>query len=400
MARVYTGENVEDFIFGEGTTYEAETTEPTLEEGAQEDPTVEEGAKEEPTPEEDEVEENVTVTDEEMNMFGVIECVDEPEVACYRIALENEQNYNMIMNAMMSREFSVLESTGEEMVYEAADVKKFFALVKETVARWWSKIQGVFKNIMDRISEFINGDMRFVKKYEKMDIKTPETDKKFEGFNFENTSTPDYQKIAGEVKLSVDLGIKKMGELTGEDAKKFVETFAKDFTATKNKMRAYACGKQGEVTEEAFEKELKIALFGSEEKVELTLRPFKTLLAEIEYGRLAKGQAKQSYKSAEASVKALNKEIKIAENKFVAGHKDSGMKIAKCLTDSVNASIRIMSKALSMETRAIMANLKQNRAMAAFYVTNQPAAAKTDAKPEAKAESTVVDTSDLGIVLI
>lgn len=394
MARVYTGENVEEFIFGEGTTYEEsckkEETEPAAEPEADE---VEEGATSTDTDES--VEEEVTVTDEEMNLFGVIECVDEPEVACYRIALENEQNYNMIMNAMMSREFSVLESTGAEMVYEAADIKKFFDIVKQTIAKWWAKIQGVFKTVVNKIAEFIDKDMKFVKKYEKANIQTPNTDKKFEGFNFSNTKTPDYLKIAGEVKLSVELGVKNISTLVGDAATEYVETFNKDFTKTKNKMRAYACGKQGEVEEDDFDKELKIALFGSEEKVELALKPFAELLREIEYGKYAKGQAKQSYKNAENSVKALHKEIKIAESKFVAGRKDSGMKIAKCLTDSINASLRIMSKALSMEVKAIMTNLRQNRAMAAFYVTNQP-----DAKT-VKKESTVVEsTNDLGIVLI
>ena len=113
MANVYMGTDVEDFIFSEGTTYEEVET------------PVEEGVEETPEVEEEEI------SDEELNEFGVIECVDEPEVACYRIALENEQNYNKIMNAFMMKEFSVLESTGEEMVYEAADVKKFFDLVKE-----------------------------------------------------------------------------------------------------------------------------------------------------------------------------------------------------------------------------------------------------------------------------
>ena len=137
MANVYMGKDVEDFIFGEASYEETTTT-------TEETTTVEE--------------ESFEITDEEMNQFGVIECVDDPEVACYRIALENEQNYNMIMNAMMEKEFSVLEETGKEMVYEAANVKSFFNAIQAAISNFWSKVQGMFKAAMSRIQDFVSSN--------------------------------------------------------------------------------------------------------------------------------------------------------------------------------------------------------------------------------------------------
>ena len=386
MANVYMGTDVEEFIFGEGTMYES-----CKKEEVEDTPAAEEEEKvEESVVEEEVVEEEVEVTAEEMNMFGVIECVDEQEVACYRIALENEMNYNAVMNAFMVKEFTVLESTGSEMVYEAADVKQFFELVKKTLAKWWAKIQGVFKNVMDSIAKLVSQDERFIKKYEKADIVKPEVDKKFQGFDFGKRNVPDYDKVAGEVRLAVQMGIKNLTMLAGDKAKEYVETFNKDFAGVKDKMRGDACGKGGSVKEEDFEKELKIGFFGSEEKVDIELKSFAELINELKHAKMVKARVKGSYKKAEASVKELHKEIKNAEGRFLKLPKDPNMGIAKCLTDSVNASLRIMSKAISMDTKAMMVELRQNRAMAAFYVTNQP-------KKEVKAESAV---DDLGVVLI
>ena len=370
------GTDVEEFIFGEGTTYEVE-----VKTEVEESTTVEES-----------VEEEIEITNEEMNLFGVIECVDEPEVACYRIALENEQNYNAILNSFMCKEFSVLESTGVEMVYEAADVKSFFKYVKETIAKWWAKIQGVIKKVMDEIAKFVDVDAKFVKKYKGQYMQLPDKAKVFKGYDFSKVNhAPDYSNIAGVVKLSVDMGIKKIGTITDEEANEFVDKFKEEFKGTKDKMRAIACGESGAVSEDEFDKKLKVALFGSEDKVAigLTERPFSKLLEELESAKIAKAAAKHAHAKAQEAVKELLKDVKYAESALVKGNKKGGVKVGKCLTDSINASLNIMSKTMHMETRAIMTNLRQNRSMAAFYVMSQPKAAK---------ESAVED--DLGIVLI
>lgn len=379
MANVYMGTDVEDFIFGEATFEEACKKEEVEKEAKTE---VEEAVEKEEA-------ELMEAVEAEMAAIGVQECVDEPEVACYRIALENEQNYNAIMNAYMMKEFSVLESTGTEMVYEAADIKRFFSYIKETIASWWRKIQGVIKKVIEEIAKFTDLDMKFVKKYKGQHMMTPEKVKTFKGFDFSKAKPgADYANIAGVVKLAVDPGIKNIGKLRDDASNEFVEKFKEDFKATKNKMRGIACSVNS-VNEEDFDKQLKIAYFGSEEKVFVPLKSFNSLLEELEFAKYAKASAKRAHKSAQESVKALLKEVKSAESAM--GKSKGGSKIAKCLTDSINAALNIMSRTMSMETRAIMANLRQNRAMATFYVANQPKESK------AKNESAV---DDLGIVLI
>lgn len=388
MANVYMGTDLEDFIFGEGTVYESASNEGETE---VEKPEVqEEGATE--VEEVVEVEEEVEITDEELNAFGVIECVDDPEVACYRIALENEQNYNRIMNAFMQKEFSVLESTGEEMVYEAANVETFFKLVKETIARWWAKIQGVIKKVIDEIAVRTNANANFVRKYKDKDFKTPTVEKKFKGYNFTN-HVPNYHKIAGIVGVTVNE--KVITNVTKDQADAFLGKFKDEFESAKDKMRGAACGADS-VSADEFDKKLKVALFGSEDKVDISLKSFKELLNDINNANWIKKSAKESYKSAESSVKELQKRVKMAESALrKADKKDAGMKVAKCLSDAVNASLGIMSKTMSMDTKAMITKANQDRAMAGFYLMNQPKEEKP--KEEPKAESAI---DDLNIVLI
>lgn len=375
MSNVYMGENLEEFIFDENATFEVEETTPVVEEGATEPA---------------EGEEEVEVTDEEVNMFGVIECVDEPEVACYRIALENEQNYNTIMNAFMTKEFSVLESTGQEMVYEAVDVKKFFSNVAAAVAKFWAKVQGMFKQVIQNIAAYTATNKSFIEKYKDADIKTPETDKKFKGFKFGNLDV-NYGEIYDAAKAKIDVSL--IASTDDDKIENLVSTFNESMGKVKNRMRGIACAKQ-EVAADDFKKALKVRFYGSEEKEEIaTLPAFKSLLDDLAKAGEARKAAKDAHASALKSVKDIQKDIKTAERNLAKaeGRRNAGMKLGKCLTDAVNATITIMSQTLSAQMGAIITSARQSRAMAAYYVAHQP---------KATAESTVVEADDMGIVLI
>lgn len=371
MASVYMGKDVEDFIFGEGTSYETEVIETPVEESK-----------------------NFEVTDEEMNQFGVIECVDDPEIACYRIALENEQNYNMIMNAMMTREFSVLESTGEEMVYEAVNIKGFFKSVQEALGRFWAKVQGIFKNVMDKLQDLVSSNKDFVKKYKGKTMQRPEKEKKFKGYEFEKAEPAGYVAVTEIIDRHVDAS--KISSLNDNGANEFATKFRDEFGSLKDNMRgAVVYGVEQPLEEKEFLKEAQKRFFGSEKK-DLELVDFSHLIKRLEGAKDAKDSAKKSYKAAADAVKKLRTDVKQAESALVkeAGRKNAtgGMKVARCMTDAINASLGIMARAMSVEVAAISARARQDRAMAAFWVSNQPKAAA------ATTESAEID--DLGIVLI
>lgn len=375
MANVYMGKDVEEFIFGEGSYEQTEET-----------TTVEKNET---------VEESFEITDEEMNQ-GVMECLDEPEVACYRIALENEQNYNMVMNAMMTREFSVLESTGEEMVYEAANVKGFFANIQKVIANFWQKVQGMFKAAMSRIQDFVSSNGKFVKKYKGQDMKKPEKEKKFMGYDF-TTNEPGFEKVADIISKNV---AKTDIERDSAKANTYVENFKANFSGLKDRMRYAAVYDKdgGHLNDSDFIKAARVQFYGAEKKKEVELPAFGELLSILEGASIAKGRVKSTYKSCENTIKALRSDVKRTESGLLKSlglaNSTSVMKVAKCLTDSINASLGIMSRTLSLWIGSVDAQCRQARAMAAFYVANQPAEKK---EKEAKNESAI---DDLGIVLI
>ena len=335
MNNVYMGLDVEEFIFGEGTTYE----------------------------------ENIeNVTDEEMNEFGVIECVEDPDVACYRIALENEQNYNAIMTAMLTREYQVLESTGKEMVYEASAIKGFLDRVHEMVQRFWAKVKGVFKKVMDNINSIVLSNKGFVKKYRALgDIAAP--DHSFTGYKFDK---------------------KKMVINYGAAADKVKGVAADKIDEMLNEVRGIMCG-GGKVSADAFAKTLKDGIYGGntvEVKV-ASLGSFQSLLNNLENAAEQKKIAKDSHKEAEKAVKKFLSEVKEARSKAESG--SAAEKEAKAKADAISKSLTIMSTALSVQTRAIVASAVQDRKAANAYVRFQ------NSTKTAKTESAV---EELDVVLI
>lgn len=320
MQNVYMGLDVEDFIFGEGTTYEESFS---------------------------------NVTDEEMNEFGVIECTEDPDVACYKIALENEQNYNAIMMAMLTQEYNVLESTGSVMVYEASTLKNFYENVKKQIQRFWAKVKGVFKKVMDKLSSIVLSNKAFVKKYRTAGLKMPEKEKEFTGYMF------PLKDIKYSAVVSVIEGIK------GADK---AEMDAKDKTDNAlNEVRGKLIG-SGSLTAEGFEKQLKLHLYGSENTEAIKIDNLNDLFNELESASDQKKAAKAAHKEAEKSIKGLLSEVKKEQS---SAKSDAAVQRAKKKSEIITRSLNIMSTALSVQTRAIIANAVQNRKMANYIVNVQ-----------------------------
>ena len=336
MANVYMGKDVEDFIFGEGTVFES----------------VEEVVEEEV------VEESY----EELDACGVVECVDEPEVACYRIALENEMNYNAIMNSFMKKEYSVLESTGVEMVYEAADVKKFFKAVEEAIKRFWAKVQGLFKKIMDTIASYVNTNKAFVKKFRGYTGKLSTDIKDFKGYNFNDLTAINYEPIIKELNKEVNpSNISSYNDEEKAKAKK--EAFKLD--ALKDAMRGSIVG-GGAVKADEFKTKLKVKFYGSEKKEDVDVKDFGHLLDELEKAGSVKKAAKEAYDKARKCVNDMLGDIKKVKKE--SERSNPAMKVAKCYTDGCNAAINVMTTVMHAHVGAINTKMHQDRAMAAAMV--------------------------------
>ena len=105
---------------------------------------------------------------------------EDPVSACYRITMENEQNWFNIMNTIAFSEMAFLESHGPEEIetmYEAADIKK----IKDTIVTWiqqqWAKLKGVMEKAISNLSEAIHKDKAVVAAYESKVKKDPKVAK-------------------------------------------------------------------------------------------------------------------------------------------------------------------------------------------------------------------------------
>lgn len=345
MNNVYMGLDVDDFIFGEGTMYDDSYDD---------------------------------VTDEELNEFGVIKCTEDPDVACYRIALENEQNHNAIMTAMLTREYNFLESTGSVMVYEASKIENFLEMVKTNIQKFWAKVKGVFKKLMDNISSIVLSNKAFVKKYRSANISIPKDAKKFTGYKFTNLNI-NYSKVVDIVKL--------VANATAKDYEKYKKDEKADEKV--DEIRGALLNTSG-IKAIDFDDELKKYLYGSVNTEVMVPKNFQALLNDLETADSAKKSAKNAYKEAEKTIKGLLSEVK----KEKADSKtEDAEKRAKAKAEIINKSLTVMSTALNAHVRAITASAVQDRKMANYLV-------RVNNNPKVKMKNESAFEDDIDVVLI
>ena len=230
-------------------------------------------------------------------------------------------------------------------------------------------------------------------------MKVPEKEKKFTGYDFPNNE-PGFKIVKDTIldKVSAtDIEKESM------HANTYAENFKTNFNMLKDGMRyAAVYGKKGgHLSNADFNKEAHIQFYGSEKKKDISLPAFSELLNTLEAAAMAKNRVKGTYKECEGTVKDLKSQVKKAESALIKqiglANGSSVMKVGRCLTDAINASLGIMSRTLNVWIASVDAQCRQARAMAAFYVSNQPGEKKEE-KKGAKNESAVFE--DLGIELI
>lgn len=341
MQNVYMGLDVEEFIFGEGTTYEESYS---------------------------------NVTEEEMNEFGIIECVDDPEVACYKIALENEQNHNAIMMAMLTQEYNHVLENGVEMVYEGSKLDNFLDAVKRQIQKFWAKVKGVFKKVMDKLSTIVLSNKAFVKKYRSAGLKLPVKEKEITGYTFPLKEIK-YSEVVKVVESIKDANTEAMTKVSND---KMLDN-----------VRGSLIGK-GMLSSDEFEKALKVHLYGSENTETVVMDSFDVLMNKLESASDERKAAKAAHKEAEKSIKGLLSEVNKEKS---AAKSDAAVARAKRKSEVISRSLNIMSTALSAQTRAILADAAQNRKFANHLVNVQHKKGEKFQK-----ESTVIEGLDIEII--
>lgn len=123
---------------------------------------------------------------------------EHPVDACYRLTLENEQNWFNIMNTLAVSEMAFLEAHDGDtyMMYEAVDIKKIVNTVVDWIKKQFAKLKGVFEKAINKIKEALNFDKKLIKKYDAKVKSNPSiASKTFPIFPIKNNRIVDFDEI-------------------------------------------------------------------------------------------------------------------------------------------------------------------------------------------------------------
>lgn len=294
---------------------------------------------------------------QDLNCDPVSECM----VAIY----ESEHNWNMIMQAIGSRE--LLEaSRGRDMVMEAVDVKGFIDKAKQFFVRLWKKITAIVKNWIDNAMATFRTNKSFVNKYGSKlgDGKTAyekANGKSFKGYKF-NTDHDIATIISAQQKANKDFESGLRALIRGEDGVVGSNMSADNF-------RSALCGKVGgSVSAGDYHEALKNAYFGSTEKVTLDGKwieagYLKEVLSrsdkDVKDIKKAYGDMKTSFDKVLKALGELEKKLNSKKDSYDADHATNMTQVTKWISNE-----REMKKAGSMSLTMVMKCLRAEKAQA------------------------------------
>ena len=260
---------------------------------------------------------------------------EDPVAECMIAIYESEHNWNQIMNALATKEVHEA-AMGRELVLESVDVKGFFEKVKQFFVTLWKKITAVVKNWLENASAVLRTNKSFVSKYgSKLDEgKTAyfadSKNKAFKGYNFPNdlktgaaNMTKGFKAMdTGAANTMINDAIKALRsgqKITSEDVADLEKV-----NQILDALREAFCGKDVGASE--YRKAVKVAFFGSEEKVTLdenaiVLKPdyIKGVLSSDMKMKEVKSAYADMKKSINNSIKAINEMEKAIKNSYKGG---------------------------------------------------------------------------------
>lgn len=176
-----------------------------------------------------------------------------------QIAYETAVNQHNLMKAIGIQELAAIEETGEEIVYEAVNVKGIIDKMKAAIMKLWNKIKALVAKFAAKFQSYGGDDKKFVDRYKKQILMGSAKGLEVKGYNY----TPDALTVSDAVSKGLGTEAAKaakavMGGATGTKVNK------DDF---EDKMRGAILGK-GSLDASEFSKELKAVYRGGEDSPE------------------------------------------------------------------------------------------------------------------------------------
>ena len=304
----------------------------------------------------------------------------DPVEEAYIIAAESERNFGSLMLAVGMQELMSYQESGIDFIHEAPNVKAFFSKVKQFFITLKEKIWSVVKNFIAAIqSRFMKGE-KFATKYgdqiRKGFAAIKDDDFKVKGFKF---TYVDFN-IANDIKemgnaIKGDLPLLQDAQMA--DVEKFINSVENTMSgaevqSTLGKYRATCIGKQGELSDTEFTKELfKFFRNGESEKKELKKSDvnINRVLDSLKAGRQAIKKANTNYRDLEKELNKCIKKTSEFESKL-ANYKGENQNAGKALSAvsqmvSISKSmLNICNQLNSAHLSAMKAELAQARRVA------------------------------------
>lgn len=272
----------------------------------------------------------------------------------YAIFTETQENYNAIMKAIGIEELAHLESTGVEMVYEAGDVKGFFAKIKEFFMSILRKIASLVKKFFAMVDSWTKSDKDFVEKYKKALTQVSTKDFEYKGFKFSNLNwSPNQASDKMKGNINSKTGVADFGAMDAKVKAQDVQAFETILSATEDSedirdaMRASAIGASGTIESSEFHKEI-FKHFRSDEDSKDTIRSVNVtdLLSTISGSLNVKKEAKRVFDALEKVIKEEIKNLDRLESdtlKLIPGKTDADKSLQGVYTKAIGATSKITS---------------------------------------------------------
>lgn len=176
-----------------------------------------------------------------------------------QIAYETAVNQHNLMKAIGIQELAAIEETGEEIVYEAVNVKGIIDKMKAAIMKLWNKIKALVAKFAAKFQSYGGDDKKFINRYKKQILMGSAKGLEVKGYNFTTDALTVSDAVAKGLNTEAAKAAKSvMGGATDTKVNK------DDF---EDKMRGAILGK-GSLDASEFSKELKAVYRSGEDSPE------------------------------------------------------------------------------------------------------------------------------------
>lgn len=306
--------------------------------------------------------------------------VEECAIAIY----ESEHNWNQIFRAMGEHELHEA-ARGNEVVMEAADIKAWFAKIKEWFVKKWQSLTGIVKKWLEKARSIFKKDKSFVEKYaDKIRKGAPLFEGTMEGFSFKGNL--DVASVLKMQAADIDANVEALKNASDKNQPASLKG------AKAANIRGQLLGQSGPVEADGFAKKMNDALFGTEARSKMPPNKAGTptdpqwIIDVLSDKEASVSAVMSAYNEARKAYNKLFKELKEVE-KAAAGNSFTIGECTKLIAEKKevkNAQMIAMTTAM----KYLMARKQQALIFAHKYIAACPAekkekpAKKTEAKQE------------------